>query len=164
MRACVRACVCVCVCVCLGLHCPFLKIPLARVDAGAALAIPIQCMQYFPVSKQWYGCQCLGFLTCAQMLMQAIAHGGCTDSVRESALEADWEKIPCRTAGDSNPRQYGFWRFSRTLYQLSYQLSYQLPTELSRQRMSHSNGEVCRHIQFARPFTWIQILTSYASV
>ena len=51
------------------------------------------------------------------MLMHAIAHGGCEDTVRESALEADWEKIPCRTAGDSNPRQYCA---SRTLYQLSY--------------------------------------------
>ena len=24
-----------------------------------------QCVQYFHVLKQWYGCQCLGFLTCA---------------------------------------------------------------------------------------------------
>ena len=39
------------------------------------------------VSKQWYGCQCLGFLTCAQMLMHVIARGGCTDSVKESALK-----------------------------------------------------------------------------
>ena len=23
------------------------------------------CVQYFHVSKQWYDCQCLGFLTCA---------------------------------------------------------------------------------------------------
>ena len=48
-----------------------------------------QCVQYFPVSKQWYGCQCLGFLTRAQMLMHAIVHGGCTDTVRQSALEAN---------------------------------------------------------------------------
>ena len=34
----------------------------------------------------------LGLLTCAQLLMHAIAHGGCTDTVRESALKADWEK------------------------------------------------------------------------
>ena len=46
------------------------------------------------VSKQWYGCLCLGFLTCEQMLMHVIVHGGCTDTVRESALEADWEKNP----------------------------------------------------------------------
>ena len=37
-----------------------------------------QCVQYFRVSKQWYGCQCLGFLTRAQMLMHVIAHGDCT--------------------------------------------------------------------------------------
>ena len=54
------------------------------------------------------------------MLVHAIAHGGCTDSVRESALEVDFgRKIPCHT-GDSNPRQYCSWLFSRTLYQLSY--------------------------------------------
>ena len=50
----------------------------------------------------------LGFLTCAQMimLMHAIAHGGCTETVRESALEVDsGRKIPCCT-GDSNPREY----------------------------------------------------------
>ena len=40
------------------------------------------------------------------MLMHAIAHGGCTDAVREPALEVDYgRKSPCRT-GDSNPRQY----------------------------------------------------------
>ena len=33
-------------------------------------------------------------LTCAQVLMHAIAHGGCTDTVRESVLEVDWEKNP----------------------------------------------------------------------
>ena len=36
--------------------------------------------------------------------MQAIAHGGRTDKVRKSALEADsGRNIPCLT-GDSNPR------------------------------------------------------------
>ena len=34
-----------------------------------------------------HGCQCLGFLTRAQMLMHAIIHGGCMDTVRESAQE-----------------------------------------------------------------------------
>ena len=33
------------------------------------------CVQHFPVSKQRYGCQRLGFVTCAQMLMHATAHG-----------------------------------------------------------------------------------------
>ena len=74
------------------------------------------CVQYFPLSKQWYGCQCLRFLTFADV----DAHGGCTDTERESALKADsGRKIPCRT-GDSNPRQYCAWIFNRTLYPLSY--------------------------------------------
>ena len=49
-------------------------------------------------------------------MMHGIAHGGCTDTVRESALEADSRrKIPCLT-GDSNPRRY----CTRTLYPQSY--------------------------------------------
>ena len=65
-------------------------------------------------------CQCLGFLTCGEILMHAIAHWGCTYSFKESALEVDsGRKIPCRT-GDSNPRQYCAWLFGRTLYQLNY--------------------------------------------
>ena len=39
-----------------------------------------QCVQYYCVSKQWYGCQRLGFLTCAQMLIHAMAHWGCVDT------------------------------------------------------------------------------------
>ena len=79
-----------------------------------------QCVQYFRVSKQWYGCQCLGFLTRAQMFLHAIAHRGCRDTVRESALTADsGRKIPCCT-GDSNRHQDCAWHFSRMLYQLSY--------------------------------------------
>ena len=62
---------------------------------------------------------CSGSLTCADMLLHAIAHGGCSDTVRQSALEADsGRKISCRT-GDSNPQQYCAWLFSRTLCQLS---------------------------------------------
>ena len=54
------------------------------------------------------------------MLMHVIAHGGCTDTVRESASEADsGRKIPCRTR-DSNPLQYCARFFSPTLYQQSY--------------------------------------------
>ena len=46
------------------------------------------------------------FLTCTQMLMHAIAHGGCTDTVRESALKfGSGRKIPSRPR-DSNPRQH----------------------------------------------------------
>ena len=68
----------------------------------AALPIPISMCSYLCVSKQWYtSCQCLGFLTRAQLLLHAFAHGGCT--VRESALRVDsGRKIPWRT-GDSKP-------------------------------------------------------------
>ena len=76
-----------------------------------------RCVQHLRVFKQWYGCQCLGFLTCAQMLTHAIAQGGCADAVRESALKADsGRKMYCRT-GDSNQCQYCVWLSSRTLYQ-----------------------------------------------
>ena len=90
---------------------------LSTAVARAALPIPVNVCRIF----LWYGCQRLGFLTCAQTLVHATAHGGCTDTVRESALEADstGRKIPCRT-GDSNPHQHCAWLFSRTLYQLSY--------------------------------------------
>ena len=48
-----------------------------------------------------------GSLTCAQMLMHAIAHGRWTDTIEESVLKVDSrgeKKIPCRT-GESNLRQ-----------------------------------------------------------
>ena len=58
------------------------------------------------------------------MLMQAIVHGGCTDTVRESALEVDFAReIPCRI-GDSNPRQYCGWLLSRTLCHVNYSHPY----------------------------------------
>ena len=48
------------------------------------------------------------------------------DTARESAQEADSRrKIPCRNR-DSNPRSYGSWLFSPTLYQLSYPAPYKL--------------------------------------
>ena len=53
----------------------------------------ILCVLYFPVSRQWYGCQCLGFLTYTQMLLQAV-HWGCTKHQRESALRKISEKNP----------------------------------------------------------------------
>ena len=58
-----------------------------------------------------------GFLTCTQMLMHAIAQGGCTDTARESALKVDsGKKNPCRI-GESNLHQR---RDGLMLYQLSY--------------------------------------------
>ena len=41
-----------------------------------------QCVQYFHVSRQLYGCQPLWFLTCAQVLMNVVAHRGCMDTIR----------------------------------------------------------------------------------
>ena len=83
-----------------------------------------RCAQYCCVSRQWDGYQCLGFLTCAQMLTHMIAHGdgGGGDIVRESVLELDsGRKSPCRTTtGDSNPHHYCARLFRQTLYQLSY--------------------------------------------
>ena len=79
-----------------------------------------QCVQCFCVFKQWYGCQCLAFLTWAQLLMHVSARGGCTDTVRESAVNVDsGRKLPCHT-GDSNSCQYCIWLFSQMLYPLSY--------------------------------------------
>ena len=73
-----------------------------------------QCVQYFCVSEQWYGCLCLRFLTCAQMLMHAIAHGGCMKTIRESAMTEDCGiKIPC-CKGKLNLGQYRTWLFSLT--------------------------------------------------
>ena len=81
----------------------------------------VECVQYSGVQTiEWLPVFGIFFcLTCAQMQMYAIAHGGCTDTARESTLAADsGTKIPCRTR-DSNPRQYCAWLSSRTLYQLS---------------------------------------------
>ena len=59
----------------------------------------------------------IGSLTCAKTLMHAIAHGGCTDTVRESALKADsGRKIPCLTR-ELHLRRL---RAGPMLYQLSY--------------------------------------------
>ena len=75
-----------------------------------------QCVQYFCVSKQCYGCQCLGFLMYTQKLVHAVAHGGCTDIVREP-WKLTGRKIPCRIR-DLNPHQFCAWFVSRTLYEL----------------------------------------------
>ena len=70
-----------------------------------------------------YGCQCLGFLTRAQTLMHAVAHGVCTDTGKVSALKVD-------SGEDNNNKILAApwtrtcvsiscaWLCSRTLYQL----------------------------------------------
>ena len=58
-----------------------------------------------------------GSLTCAQLLMHAIAQGGVRTHVRESAPKVDsGRKIPCRTRESNLPQR----RAGPTLYQLSY--------------------------------------------
>ena len=99
---------------------------LGKTTAAARAALPhaYQCVQYFPVSKQWYACQCLGSLTCAQMLMHALARGGCTDTVRVCTGADSGRKIPCHT-GVSNPCQCHACLFCQALYQLSYRSPHQ---------------------------------------
>ena len=89
----------------------------ATAAARAALPIPSRECGIFVSPNEWYGCQCLGSLKCAQMLKHAIAHEGCTDTVRESALKFDsGEKNPCRTSKPNLCQRCA----SLTLYQLSY--------------------------------------------
>ena len=56
---------------------------------------------------QRYGCKCLRLLTCAQMLMHAITHGGCTDTARESALKVDSSRMEREEKGVSRERGGG---------------------------------------------------------
>ena len=51
---------------------------------------PYRSVLYFCVSKQWCGCQCLGFLVCPLMLMHTVtARRGCSDTGGEPALKVD---------------------------------------------------------------------------
>ena len=53
------------------------------------------CVQYFCVSKQWYGCQCLRLFTHLQMLMHAITHQGLYRHNKRVFTESWlWEKNP----------------------------------------------------------------------
>ena len=66
------------------------------------------------VSKQWHGCQHMGFLTCAR-----ISACDCTRRLyRHHKGVNSQRKIPCHT-GDLNPHQYCIWLFIEVLYQLS---------------------------------------------
>ena len=90
---------------------------LGKSTAAARWALPI------PASVRsmfmWYGCQCLGFLTCTQMLMHVTTNGGYVNTVRESALKVDWgRKNPCDIR-ELNLYQYCAMLFGLTLYQLS---------------------------------------------
>ena len=69
-----------------ALHLPSGKFGLSylgKATAAARAALPIaNSVCGILGSKQ---SQCLGSLTCTQMLMYVIAHGGCMDTIRESA-------------------------------------------------------------------------------
>ena len=58
------------------------------------------------VSKQWHGCQHMGFLTCARS-----SACDCTQRLyRHHKGVNSQRRIPCHT-GDLNPRQYCIWLF-----------------------------------------------------
>ena len=95
-----------------------------------------QCVEYFPASRQWYGCQHLGLLMCAQIFMQAIAHRGCrvTVRLRESAL---WEKNRLWETNLLVPQGLeptSVWRLAFQLYALPPDLFLLLP---------HPRGYAC---------------------
>ena len=80
-------------------------------------------MQYFRGSEQGYGCQCLEFLMCAQIVMHAIARRSCTNTIRVCALDVDSgrKKFPC-CSRDSNPRQYCIWLFGMLIWRFFFSL------------------------------------------
>ena len=69
-----------------------------------------QCVQYFRVSKQWYGCQCLGGLMHAQILMHSTwgMYRHCKEVCTERWL---WEINPLLHQGlkPSSMLHLGFW-------------------------------------------------------
>ena len=73
-----------------------LKQRIVQLSAKATLLIPTsKCSSFMCANND---CQGLGVLMCAQMSMHAIAHAGCMDTVRESALEVYCgRKIICYT-------------------------------------------------------------------
>ena len=85
------------------LYCPLWEIRvsfpvLGTVDAGAALPTPNGVCTISVCPNNGLAAV-FGILTCAQMLQHTIAHGGCTDTVRESAPPKvdTGRKIPRRT-------------------------------------------------------------------
>ena len=72
-----------------------------------------QCVVFFRASKQRYGCQCLGVLLCAQMLMHATACWDCTDTVRESALKHQGAELSSISLGFTLPTNHNNAHLSR---------------------------------------------------
>ena len=94
---------------------------------------------------------------CALMLMHGIAHEGCTDTVRESALKVDsGRKIPRHSMESSLPQRCA----GLTHYHLSYILSpHLITTEQIRLRvdkcMSHNRGSNCHAVYSKHEHTGI---------
>ena len=86
--------------------------------ARAALPSPISMCSISVCPTNGTAASVLGIVTCGQMFIHATVHGGCTDTITESAMNVDWEKKNCRT-GESNQCQYCPWRFGPTLHQLN---------------------------------------------
>ena len=108
------------------LHCPLREFRSPYL--GTALqprraVIPISASVYsiFMCPNNGVAVSVWDFLTCAQCWCVRFAHGGCTDTVRESALKADsGRKIPCRTEESVKPTSVRRLAFRRTLYPLGY--------------------------------------------
>ena len=68
------------------------------------------------VQTMVYACWCFGFLTCAQMLIDAIARGGCPDTVGEFALKLTLGENSLPSRGLQPPyilniQWWNVWRF-----------------------------------------------------
>ena len=75
------------------------------------------CVVLLCVQTMVYGCQNLEYLTCTQILMNAIAHGGGTDTVRECAPEVNSERkksLSCLPACLSSVN-FSAWKFMHIL-------------------------------------------------
>ena len=89
--------------------------------------------------------------------MQAIAHRGCTDNVRESELESDpGSKIPCHT-GDSNCVSIKPGFFS----QMRYKLSYPGPSSCLHQHLSGLNSACLAFVCTARTKIVVHVVKDY---
>ena len=96
-----------------------------KLDTAAtstALPIPIGVCSMFMCSNNGMAARVWDFYVRTDADACDCTQGGCTDTVRECALEVDREekrKIPCRTL-NLNSHHCGTWLFSCTLYQLSH--------------------------------------------
>ena len=79
-----------------------------------------QCVQYFRVSAAMVRLPVFGIFNLHTDLNACDCTRGLYGHLKRVCTESwFWKKIPCRT-GDSNPRQYYTWLFSRTLYPVRY--------------------------------------------